>query len=412
MQLLKYRLIRAIYCLVLFVAMSIPSVAVGSSDQQSMEGGASAARQKQQALIEQARKVLAQKDMPLPSAPSVELECIDNIETLINSPSIQSFAQKAAEPEGDLLQQLLDVRRQLQVLGADASASYSLELELLQRLKKKSELLLQQYGRHMDRHNKLPALVAFTIRTAKLFGLLGDASAASSLMNQLSAWIANLLPLMVRDLREKHDYRQMKAIFIVTQAANLVGAETGNADVDKVYQQIEAAMQFDLSLTFKQKLTSANGVLDDWNLQCEIPVHFAIDVAEKDSVAKPLLSGSGTGKYVSYYETDPSPLTMTAPPFEVNVRIDNFDPCTGKATIYIDRFFADSETYTGKWGPVDEPKIKWGWQILFMDQFKQGLFTFDVPVTNLSATPIDEQISKTVNRFSGTLTIKLVHKPR
>ncbi len=105
---------------------------------------------------------------------------------------------------------------------------------------------------------------------------------------------------------------------------------------------------------------------------------------------------------------------MTAPPFEVNVRIDNFDPCAGKATVYIDRFFADSEKYTAKVAPepADIPMTKVGWQILFEDKFKQSVFAFDVPVTNLSATPIDEQISKTINAFSGTLTIKLVHKPR
>jgi hypothetical protein len=371
-----------------------------------------------QDAMAKARELLKQKEVVYPSPPSTPLEC-KTTEALMNAQTVKDFVAEASAPEIEVITLLQDARKEKLLLGTATAEdnTYGLELQLVSRLKLKAERLLQDYRRQLDRRKKLPAIAAFARRTGQMLAVLGDAASEEALTAKLSDWVANLLPLMLRELKVNHDYRQVRAIYNVTRIANLTGVNTGRADIDTIYGQIIAAMHFDLTLNFSLRSTGANGFTEDWKLTGAFPISYIVAGGKEGGTgAHEMVVGGGTGKYDRYDNNDASSsrLTMSAPPFAVEVKIEDFDPCAGTANVQLDRFYADEETYKSSAHPepVPLPVVKTGWTLFYGDRLKGGLFSFELPLANLAPTAIDSSIDATAGVFSGTLAIKLVHTPQ
>lgn len=362
-------------------------------------------------LIDATRALLKQPETPAAPPPSLGIECKqqDEIGKMSTSQLVQDYVKSAGDPESAALAALIEARRGLQSLGEDASESYELESALAGRLIRKAEQLLRSTRKQRD---KILPVVAFANRTAQMMQLLGDSGLEQKLIAEVGAWAAELLPPMIDDIAKKHDYSLVNAVFQVARAANSAGFETGNADVNSLMARIEAVMQFDLTLTFHLKSTGANGNVEEWELKSEFPLRYTLGGSGK--TLRAVLVGNGTGKYVSYVDKEPgNKLTMQATSFPVGGKIEDFDACLGSATVVVDQFYAQTETYLTHDGfPAELPIVQWAWIMMFEDRQSGGAFAFKVPVKNLNATAIDRDIRVIMGVFDGTLTIKLVHRPK
>lgn len=387
------------------LVMSTATVSAAGADNTEIEARTAAALQQYEALAARAMTFLADKTLMLPVPPSLPLECVD-----VNSgdAAAQAYVEQALQPEGGLIADLRAARLPLQVMDIEPETALALEERLAARLGQKVDRLLQDYGRHLDRRLKMRAIVAFANRAAAFMQAAGDSAGEQAVLGRLSSWLAGLLPLMVSDLRDKHDYKQVDAIYRITRSANSSGAAAG-ANTDSVYDQIAAAMRFELSLAWHVTSTGANGLTEVWDLKSDIPLRY--DLGGKKTVA-PVLSGTATGTYASYVDLDPDgPITMTAPDFEVNAKIEAFDPCAGWAMVGIDRFYAEVETYHTRHSSDDLPMLKMMFPVIYRDKLKGGLFGFYLPVKNMQPNAIEETVDVEMGVFGTSMTFKLIHKP-
>lgn len=368
------------------------------------------ARRQQKEALQRIQQLLKQPITVAPP-PSLSLECeTDEVTRMLTSQLVQHYVREASEPEAGLLKQLTAARRALQTLGADAGEGLGVENQLADRLVAKAQLLMKTTRSQRD---KVLAVMGFTLRIGQMAELLGDRGRGQQLMSTLAAWLAELVPAIVKDIRTRHDYGLVSALIELTRAANFAGLESGNVDLDKVFREIEAAMSFDLTLTFDLKSVGANGSTEEWTLKSEIPLKYTVGGGREG--ARAMLAGSGTGSYARYVDLDPadSKLRMSAPSFPVEAKVDPFDACSGKGQLVVDVFFAETETYIFKSGPNAElPMARTAWVILFEPNLQSGAYAFDVPVTNLAAMAIDTAIGKSMGVFSARFTIKLIHKPK
>ena len=368
------------------------------------------AAQQYKTMVETARALLKQPETPAAPPPSLGAECNDqdDVVKMLTSRLVQDYVKTAGDPEAATLDALIETHRGLQLLGREASESESLEAELAARLMRKAEQLLRSTRKQRD---KILPVVAFANRTAQLIQLLGDTGLEQELIAEAGSWAAELIPSMLGDIAAKHDYSLVNAVFQVARAANSAGLDTGNADVDSLTRRIEAVMQFDLTLTFHLTSTGANGNVEEWLLKSEFPLRYTLGGGK---TVRAVIVGEGTGDYVSYVDKEPgSKLTMRAPSFPVGAKIEDFDACLGSATVIIDQFYSETETYLTHDGfPAELPMLQSAWIMMFEDRQSGGAYAFKVPLNNLNATAIDRQIRVIMGVFDGTLTIKLEHRPK
>lgn len=380
------------------------------ADTRSMAQREADARKQQKEALQRIQQLLKQPVAVAPP-PSLSLECeTDEVTRMLTSQLVQQYVRQASEPEAGLLKQLTSARRELQLLGADAREGLGLETQVADRLVAKAQLLMKTTSKQRD---KVLAVMGFTLRVGQMAALLDDGAREQQLMSALAAWLAELVPAIVKDIRGKHDYGLVSALIELTRAANLSGLESGNVDIDKVFREIEAAMSFDLTLTFELRSVGANGSTEEWTLRSEFPVKYTLGGGRQG--ARDMLAGSGTGSYTRYVDLDPgdSKIRMTAPSFPVQAKIEPFDACKGRGQVVVDVFYAETETYIFKSGPnAPLPMVRSAWTILFEENRRDGAYAFDVAVTNLDATAIDSALAKAMGVFTGTLKVKLLHKPR
>ena len=277
------------------------------------------------------------------------------------------------------------------------------------RLVGKAELLFKTTEAQSE---KAIALLAFANRAGQLAQLLGDTGREQGLLSAMAAWIAKIVPSMLKDVVSKHDYSLVSAIRMMTRAANAAGLELGNVDIEKVEQQIAAALGFDLSLIFELSSTGANFGVEEWQVKAEFPLKYVIGGGEKD--ARAVFEGSGTGNYTRYQDRQAgSKLKMNAQSFPLAAKIEEFDACSGTAKLVVDGMYADTETYvTSDGSTADLDVVKAGWMIIFEEYFAQAAYEFDVNVRNDDPIAIASKIRKNVGVFDGVLTVRLVHNPK
>jgi hypothetical protein len=360
-------------------------------------------------VVEEIRRLLA-TPIAVEEPPSITFECLENPQELAANKWLKGYVDRAAAPELPLIRRLLDIKRSGQLVGLQNDV-YTLELKLLQRLQAKANSLLGEP--YIGRPAKILPVAAFSLEVVEVFQLLGTASGHSydqAFLVKLGDFIAAALKEVKGELVQKHDFRRAVSLMRLAKWAQSLGST--HPAVESASADVEAAMTFDLSLTFDFTNTGANGSVEAYKLQSDFEVRSRYD----EQLKKEFIGGSGTGRYVSYIDHDPgSKLSLVgAPSFPVRVRIDQFDACAGKATVGIDRFYANMETYTSRNAdePTELPTVMWGWRGLFEEQLQKGWFVFEVPLVNLKETPVETTVSKEMNAFAGKLTIKLTHTPR
>lgn len=380
-----------------------PGPALGPEDAGTLAQREDLARQQAAAAEAEIRKVLAGQ-INLPAPPALDLSC----QSKDAAPDpVEAWVRAATEPEATLLEQLHAARRELQLLGLDAGEAYELESQVAHRVGENARAVM---AANRKAPGAIPAVVGLVRRASAMEGALGNTAESESLLAELGPWLAPFLPDMLTALREQHDYSKVEAALRLVRGMNSLGLETGTADLDSVLAQIEAAMQFQLTVDYTFTVTGANGSYESYHLQAEVPLKYRVGGADKD--ARAMLVGEGTGSYLSYIESD-GDLQMQAPGFAVGAKVEKFDPCAGTATLFMDRLYAEAETYIYPDGPPTELNMaEVSFMVLWEDHNQNGGWVFVLPVTNRAVMAIDVPISETLNEFAGTMQFTLEHRPK
>lgn len=360
-------------------------------------------------LIAEVKKALKQPVAKMAPPPDYELECNDDpVVAMTTEQLVKAYVKQAGNPELDLLQRLLDVRRELQLLGLTTRETH--QAELAERLLVKTRDLIQTYGK--DR-NKALAILGFAHRAQEVVALMGG-NAGQSFYAEIAAWLKTLMPELLRDLREKHDYRAVGAALALAQAIVLSGDGAG-VNQESIVAEIERAMAFDLSLELWVKSTGANGSVEEWWLSAKMPLKARMTKGKDDPVPKLLLEGEGSGRYDRYLDREGG-IAMKAPGFETIARVKEFNACAGTGVLALDRMFADTETYSYPQHPTaspdDLPMMHDAFVIFFDDKRSIDGYEFKVPVVNLTVDAIDTVIQDAVGVFDLKLTVKMKHTPK
>jgi hypothetical protein len=339
---------------------------------------------------------LHKNDIQVPVPPSIPIECADKA-----TPSSDQFLNDASEPEITLIRKLLSIKKDQQLLGKDNDgSSFSLELlQLTSRLEEKARLLMQTYK---GQEEKLIPDSQFVLSVAKSIQLLGG-EYDSTLLADIGQWAADTVDQLIKDIREKHDYRKVNAVWLVAKWAALLGNDSKS--VEYIMNKLEKALLFKFQGTFNFSMGD-----EEWILKSEFPVRMNISQGWNW-----MGSGSGTTA-VTFKFTGPTAVT---PPFVVNALINSFDACAGTANITVDRFYGESETIT-----IRDHSVTQGYTFIIWDgsyQSKKGGggtidgYTFPVTVHNMDANAVDEAIegeSCSAGGCQANFEIKLVHTPK
>lgn len=105
---------------------------------------------------------------------------------------------------------------------------------------------------------------------------------------------------------------------------------------------------------------------------------------------------------------------MEAPDFTVAVKIEDFDACAGRATLFLDRFYADTETYISNSDGFAAPLGLGmaGWMAVWEEQSGGGGWTFDLEVANRRAKAVEIGFGGAQGVFAADLAITLEHRPQ
>lgn len=362
----------------------------------------------ERAAVEKDIAQLLKTAVETPRPPALDLSCEEDAVTqTLTAELVNAWVREASEPEASLLIRLTNAHRALQLLGADDATSYATEEKLAARLVTKAKAVM---AAHAGTRDTVLPVVGLVRAASQLAGILGQAETSAELQAALGAWLSPLVPGMLTDLRDKHDYAMVTTVMRLLRQLNSLGLETGSADLADAMDKIRAAMRFQLTLDYQFTVTGANGNVESFHLKAEFPVQFELGGGEK--TARAVLVGEGTGSYLSYSETD-GQLTMQAPDFPVAARIESFDPCAGTAKLFIDRFYAESETYFAHDGtPADLNMAEVSFMVNFDRNRRQNGWEFDVDVINLRKKAVDVALNAAMNAFAGTLYVTLDHQPQ
>ncbi|GEM_PF-2352210 len=375
--------------------------------------GRPAAERATTALIEQANaeaaiRALLKTPSDVPMPPALGVSCEDDAVTqMLTGELVAAWVRAASEPEAGLLIRLNAARRSLQLLGLDDGTTYDLETRLADRLGAKARALMQANQKNRD---AIPAVIGFVRKAAQLSDLLGNTPTAVGLVDVLGAWLDPFVPDMLRELKSAHDYTMATTVVRLVRGLNSLGVETGSANLESVLARIAAAMHFQLTVDYQFTLTGENGHVESYHLRADIPLAFEIGGSERETRA--MLVGEATGHYISYTDPD-GDLGMLPASFQVGAKVENFDACAGTATLFLDRFYADAETYTFRNGdPAMLSGGMYGWLAAWEEYRANGGYVFDLEVTNKSAVAIDATLSGGQGAFVGVLKVTLEHQPK
>ncbi len=376
--------------------------ALAQSDPDSTLSDIEARALADRAAVEAEIAALLKTPVDVPQPPAQAAGCSDAA-----GPDLDAWVRTASDPEAALLTRLGDARRALQSLGLDDGTAYDVEQQLAARLSAKAIAVMAANAKQRD---SIAAVVRFVRAAASLSDTLGQSDAAADLMARLSAWLAPFVPDMLRDLRTRHDYSMIAAVLGLIRQMNLMGLETGAANLEDALAEIQKAMTFHLTLDYQFTATGANGNVESFHLTAELPLTYEIGGGDKE--VRDMLVGEGTGTYLSYTDSDGG-LRMQAPAFPVAAKIEALNPCAGTAKLFLDRFYAGAETYIAKDGAAWELNMA---EVSFMVNYEQNLrpdgWLFDLPLRNLQKTAVDTAIAGGQGTFAGTLQVTLDHRPK
>ena len=388
---------KALCCLICLLLAAAPCAA-GSLEDPEVGKLRREAQAKYLELSEQADALL-KEPITAPEPPSASVSCADKDKREADSRNLTDFIDAFRAPEGPLCTQLLDVQRQLQLMGAQAD--YTQELALMQRLGQKAQLLIKDYGKNIE---KVPAIAMAAIRTAKDIQLLGPDQAGQSgnLMDAVSAMYAAAIEELFRMLTEDHDYAAVQPILDAARASLLLSGASG-INSETILRRLQSAMRFELTLNYNFEQTGNHR----WAEQAVFEVAMAF---EEGGIGK--ISGTGTGSMLSFVWDDNPDFSVTAPDFSVQAIFENFDPCSESVELLLTPFHPLSETAHQDGEAMDWPLLKTSWEVSFEENLQEdGMYRFPLALRNLEATAADETLENNMPYNEVKLEVILVHKP-
>lgn len=381
-------------CLLLAVA---PYAVSGSED----PGVAKLRREAQANYIELSKQAdtLIKESITVPVPPSTSISCADEGKAEADSQSLTDFMETFNAPEGPLCAQMLDIQRQLQLMGAEAD--YTREATLTDRLGQKAQSLIKDFGQDIE---KVPAIAMVAIQTATDIQLLGSDQDGRSadLMEAVSAMYAKAIDELFRILVEEHDYGTVEPILSAARASMLLSGASG-VDSDAILSRLQNALRLELTLNYNYEQTGNHR----WVQQAVFEV---MAVFEGSSIGK--ITGAGTGSMLSFVWDNAPEWSVTAPDFPVQVIFENFDPCGASVELLLTPFHPLSETAHMDGEAMDWPLLKMSWEVSFEESLQDdGLYRFPLTLQNLDATAVNETLENNIPYNEVKLEIILVHKP-
>ena len=346
-------------------------------------------------LSEQADAIM-KEPIAVPVPTSTSISCQSETDTQI----LNDFQEAFNSPEGLLCTQMLDVQRQMQLLGA--VTSYEIESALLGKLGQKALAMINDYGQDVD---KVPAIAMVALRTATDIQLLGlDTDGyADALLSAISAMYENTMDELFRLLVEEHDYGTVRTILETARVSQLL-SDTSGADTDEILNRLQKALRFELTINCYYEQTGNHR----WVEQAVLEV--AVDFTGSE-VGK--ISGSGLGSVLSFIWDDAPDFSVVALDFPVQAVLENFQPCNAQVELLLTPFHPLSETLVMEGESIDWPMLKTFWEIAYSDKLQEdGLYRFPLTLQNLNNTAVSETIEYSAPENEGKMEILLIHTPQ
>ena len=390
---------RKVFCFLLCLLLAAaPYASPGSEDP-----GVSELRRKAQAdytALSKEADALMKEAITVPVPPSTAISCADEEKAEADSRSLESFMDAFGAPERPLCTKMLDLQRQLQLMGAEPD--YTREAALTDRLGQKALQMITDHGQDVE---KVPAIAAAVMQVATDMQLLGldMANRSTALMEKVGALYENAIDKLFRMLVEEHDYGTVKPILDAARASLLLSGSS-KVDTEKILSRLQNALRFELTLHYDFEQTGNHR----WVQEAVFNV-----MAEIDPSGAAKISGTGTGSLLSFVWDDAPEFTVTAPDFPVQARFEDFDPCAGSVTLLLTPLHPLSETAHVDGESIDWPLLKISWEVSFEDKLQEdGLYRFPLTLRNRDAAAVDETLENDVPENVVTLRMTLTHKPK
>lgn len=347
--------------------------------------------------------VILKEPLSQPEPPSATIVCSDEEAAKEDGQNLDTFLKAFSAPEGPLCDELLSTQKQMQLLGE--YPGYEREAALTDRLGRKVQLLIRQYGKDLT---TLPAVTAAGLQTVKAIQLLGfDATGrADTLMASLSDMHAAAVEEMFRLLTEEHDYTYVQPLLDAARNSQLLGGTSG-INTDKFLARLQNALHFELEIVYRIDLP-----FEHW----EEKVTLQMVPASLDNLMH--LRGSGTGAMTVYSNDDVPEAYYEAPDFQVEAELTDFLPCKGTVMLTLSPFYPpkatlvlpdEDEEFTIK---AEMPLMQTGWELAQESRLQEGKYVFPLTLNNLAACAIDETIQASpTGTLATVLDITLTHMP-
>lgn len=359
-------------------------------------------------LAQKARELLKNKNIDVPRPPSIPLTCPkDEDETRDRQKASEKFEEDFRKPESKLLDQLIASQVALEHMGREPE--FTVEVRLLERLIKKVNLLIKEYGNQPE---NVIAITQVGYTVARQMALTAPNHPGSiEVVEALGRMCERVIDKLLKELREEHEYRNVGPILEMSRRAALIGVNT--IPVEDLIARIEAAMNFELEVTYD--LTIAGN--QKYEFKGETPVR--IDYASTGNLNT--LHGLGMGELVSFKNTREPSITVEAPNFQFEVLFSDFDPCKGTANMLIDRMTPDSEVVNINGEMSATLPVAYNcWMATYekyLGTHPAGgeLYTFPVKLHNGDPVAVEAVFEETAPASKGNVTgifrVKLTHEP-
>lgn len=366
-------------------------------------------RQHYEELAKKGRELLKSKDIDVPRPPSIPLYCPkDEEEAKLRNEALKKFEKDFNNPEFDLLNQLIASQTILALPGVDSD--FTLEVRLLERMIKKVNLLIKEYG---NRSEYVTAITQVGYTVAREIALIGPRDHPGSLevLQALGRMYERVIDELLKELREKHEYRNVGPILDMARRAALIG--TATLPIEELIARIESAMNFNLEVIYELKIAG--------NQHYEFKGETLVRIDFENTANLSMLHGLGRGELVSYKNTREPSITVEAPDFPFEVLFSSFDACNGKADLTIDRMAPNTEVYK-----INEelmptlPVAHNCWKATYEKYLGNHpiageVYTFPVGLRNGDPVAVEAEFEETAPKSKGNVVgifkVKLTHQP-
>lgn len=388
-----------------FELMHFSSAFAGSGDDPGMDGKKSDVTN---ALKESIKKVRAYLGEPInvPVPPDISFKCSEGSCDEPDTTALDAFMKDFMNPEKQYAEELhMAASNYGLVVGTDDMYNEAMELlkVLSSRYAKKADKLITQYSFQPDKCMAVSRVVLQGLTWCQNYGAELN---YDSYFSTIATWLEKTAEKYLQDLRQKHDFKAVHAILRVGKEAELLGS-TGRNYIEEVENAMRMMLRFDTTVTVQDVV---------YDLKGEAEVPYVLEASYQ--------TGTGTGRYTGF-KSPVEDLQLSLVGFDVTAVVENFNPCKAEEIkVYINRFGAETETYTAKGyaAPAGTGLVHSCGKWAFGDKAAQGvsealgssemLFCFELPFTNESQIMAEQEYNKPISEATFRYHLSLEHKPK